>query len=148
MYPGRLVFLLLAGLLAFPAVHAEVEATSVSTFARRIDLRLTPEEQAQFLGEMRNMRGSIQDILLGLGASDRSKIIEAARRSGNRLARATPASVRTKMPQAFRDIGGHTHMMFEELAVRAETDDMEMLADETGQLVTQCLARHAAFRAH
>jgi cytochrome c556 len=37
-------------------------------------------------------------------------------------------------------------MMFEELAVRAETDDMDSLARDTADLMKQCLACHAAFR--
>ena len=51
-------------------------------------------------------------------------------------------------PQAFRDLGGSTHMLFEELAVRAETDDMDSLARDAAQLMNQCLACHAAFRVH
>jgi cytochrome c556 len=82
----------------------------------------------------------------GMGEADRNRIAESARRSGNRMARATPASVRAKPPQSFRDIGGPTHMMFEELAIRAETDDMDMLAGEAGRLMNQCMACHATFR--
>lgn len=93
----------------------------------RIDLKLTPEERVEFLAEMRHMLGSIQGIMQGIGESDRARIAAAARQSGNRMARATPASVRAKLPQSFRDLGGPTHMMFEELAVRAETDDMDSL---------------------
>jgi cytochrome c556 len=62
-------------------------------------------------------------------------IIEAARRSGNRMARATPASVRAKVPKTF-----------EELAVRAETDDMDQLAAHLGHTMKQCMACHATFR--
>ena len=64
------------------------------------------------------------------------------------MARATPDAVRAKLPQAFRDLGGPTHMLFEELAVRAETDDMDSLARDAAQLMNQCLACHAAFRVH
>lgn len=132
---------------------------SVSTFAAdravskpspdpRQNLQLTPSEQAEFLSEMRNMLFSIQQILEGIGTSDRDKIAEAAKLSGNRMARATPASVRAKMPQSFRDIGGPTHMMFEELAMRADSDEMDMLASDAGKLMMQCLACHAKFRVH
>lgn len=97
---------------------------------------------------MRNMLASIQGIMQGIGESDRARIAAAARQSGNRMARATPASVRAKLPQAFRDLGGPTHMMFEELAVRAETDDMDNLARDTSTLMNQCMACHATFRVH
>lgn len=58
----------------------------------RIALPLTPTEKAQFLGEMRQMLVSIQGILKGIGRDDRQGIMEAARASGNRMARATPES--------------------------------------------------------
>jgi cytochrome c556 len=113
----------------------------------RINLKLTPEERVEFLAEMRQMLGSIQGVMQGIGDTDRERIATAARQSGNRMARATPASVRAKLPQSFRDLGGPTHMMFEELAVRAETDDMDSLARDTANLMQQCMACHATFRA-
>ena len=112
----------------------------------RMDLRFTPQERAEFLTEMRQMLASIQGILGGIGTADRDRIAEAARLSGNRMARATPDSVREKLPQSYRDIGGPTHMLFEELAVRAETDEMDGLARFTAELMNQCVACHAAFR--
>jgi cytochrome c556 len=112
----------------------------------RINLKLTPEERVEFLAEMRQMLGSIQGVMQGIGDADRERIAAAARQSGNRMARATPASVRAKLPQSFRDLGGPTHMMFEELAVRAETDDMDSLARDTANLMNQCMACHATFR--
>lgn len=39
-------------------------------------------------------------------------------------------------------------MMFEELAIRAETDEMEMLARDTAKLMQQCMACHETFRVH
>jgi hypothetical protein len=62
------------------------------------------------------------------------------------MARATPASVRAKVPKAFEELGGPTHLMFEELAVRAETDDMDQLAAHLGHTMKQCMACHATFK--
>lgn len=92
------------------------------------------------------MLTSIQGIMTGIGDGNRELIINSARYSGNRMARATPDSVRNKLPRSFKDIGGPTHMMFEELVIRAETDDMDMLASFTGKLMRQCLACHAMFK--
>jgi hypothetical protein len=77
-----------------------------------------------FLADMRDTLASIHRVLQGIGSSDRAQITAAARRTGNSMARATPASIRARIPQSFRDIGGPTHQMFEELAIRAETDDV------------------------
>jgi hypothetical protein len=113
---------------------------------QRISLGLTPAEKAEFLAEMRQMLTSIQGIMTGIGDGNRQLIINSARYSGNRMARATPDSVRNKLPQSFKDIGGPTHMMFEELVIRAETDDMDMLASFAGKIMRQCLACHAKFK--
>ena len=39
-----------------------------------------------------------------------------------------------------------THMKFEELAIRAEDDEMSTLAELTGELMKNCLACHSTFR--
>ena len=113
---------------------------------KRINLGLTPTEKAAFLSEMQQMLKSIQGVVSGIGSNDPEKIIKAARYSGNRMARATPEFVKKKTPEAFKQIGGPTHMMFEELVVRAETDDMESLTQLTGQLMQQCVKCHAMFK--
>lgn len=133
--------------IARPAL-ANAHTDAAGALDSRIDLKLTPGERVEFLTEMRQMLASIHGILQGMGAGDRAKIAESARMSGNRMARATPASVRAKLPKAFQELGGPTHMMFEELAIRAETDDMDSLARDTANLMNQCMACHATFRAN
>lgn len=133
---------------ALLAAACTVNAQEPLTLDNRTDLGLTAEERVEFLAEMRVMLASIQGILQGIGEGDRERIAEAARQSGNRMARATPETVRAKLPQTFRELGGPTHMMFEELAIRAETDDMDSLAGAAALIMNQCLACHAMFRAH
>jgi len=138
MLKSLLAVLLLSLSMLQPAVQAAEDT--------RIVLPLTPAEQSEFLAEMRQMLTSIQGIIVGIGAQDREQIADAARYSGNRMARATPDAVRQKLPQAFKDLGGPTHMAFEDLVIRAQTDDMDMLATATGELMEKCLACHAQFR--
>ena len=123
-----------------------VSSTEVDVPDKRISLNLTKAEEANFLGEMRQMLASIQGIMVGIGDNNRELIISSARSSGNNMARATPESIKKKTPVAFKEIGGPTHMMFEELVVRAEDDDMETLTAFTGELMKQCLACHAMFK--
>ena len=122
-------------------------AAENETIDKRISLGLSAAEKAEFLIEMRQMLASIQGILTGMGEDNRDLIADSARLSGNHMARATPDSVKQKLPQSFKEIGGPTHMMFEELAIRAETDDIDMLASFTGELMQQCLSCHAMFKA-
>ena len=122
------------------------EESKAETYDKRISLGFNPSEKAEFLTEMRQMLTSIQGIMTGIGTNDRQLIIKSARYSGNRMARATPESIKKKTPLAFKEIGGPTHMMFEELVIKAEDDDMDMLAELTGNLMKNCLACHATFK--
>jgi len=124
---------------------ASIFADDSAEQGARVSLGLTDSEKTQFLGEMRKMLASIQGIITGIGENDRQMIIQSARNSGNRMARATPESIRRKLPQSFKEIGGPTHMMFEELVVRAETDEMDTLAILTGKIMQQCMACHEIF---
>ncbi|MBI1283086.1 MAG: hypothetical protein GC183_01965 [Thiobacillus sp.] len=124
---------------------ASLFAGNSGTGDTRISLGFTEEEKSGFLSEMRQMLVSIQGIVTGIGEADRQLIIRSARYSGNRMARDTPDSIRRKTPPSFKELGGPTHMMFEELAVRAETDDMDTLTSFTGKLMQQCTACHALF---
>ena len=141
----QIVTIAFAALLAINCLS--VFAADDANKDKRISLSLTASEKAVFLSEMRQMLASIQGIITGIGEGDRQLIITSARYSGNRMARETPDSIKQKTPQSFKDIGGPTHMMFEELVVRTETDDMDMLALLTGKLMQQCLACHAMFKA-
>lgn len=143
----KLRYLMAVLSLAFVSTFAmEALAEEPVSEDLRINLKLTDAEKAEFLSEMRQMLASIQGIMSGLGTDDRELIMESARLSGNRMARSTPESIRNKLPSAFKELGGPTHMMFEELVIRAETDDMDMLAEFTGQLMKQCLSCHAMFK--
>jgi len=134
--------------LASLAAALCTEPTQAQPVDHRIDLRLSRTEQAEFLAEMRVMLGSVQGVVQGIAESDRPAIARFARISGNRMARATPSAVRAKLPRSFEELGAPTHMMFEELAIRAETDDMDQLASHLGQTMKQCMACHATFKVH
>jgi len=135
-------------LLSFTLIVFSLSACAVDIENpdNRINLRFSESEKSVFLSEMRQMLTSIQGIIAGIGEGEREQIIKSARYSGNRMARETPDSIKKKTPQSFKDIGGPTHMMFEELVIRAETDDMDTLASFTGELMKQCLACHARFK--
>ena len=123
-----------------------VSANSSDKLDTRISLNMTEPEKNEFLSEMRQMLVSIQGIMMGIGTEDRDLIIRSARYSGNRMARKTPQSLRQKLPASFKELGGPTHMMFEELVIRAETDDMATLSEFTGELMHQCLSCHDMFK--
>jgi len=126
------------------AVYAEEKPAT----DQRISLDLNEEERAFFYQEMQQMLGSIQGILIGLGEENREKIIAAAKQSGNIMPRNMLPSVKKKTPVEFKQLGHPTHMMFEEIAVRAADDDMADIAALTGKLMNQCMSCHAMFKAY
>lgn len=151
---GRLAAVL--GLLAFGAGLHTAQAGSPSAEPSaglgaqdtRFHLHLTPAERARFLASMREMLGSVQGIVEGIGTENRELIARSAKASGNRMARATPASERQKLPPGFKALGAPTHLLFEEIAVRAETDDMASLTRLMAKTMNQCMACHAAYTVH
>lgn len=146
--PHTLRRLLPSLLLASSCIASEGRAETIETPDSRTSLNMTLEERTEFLSEMRQMLGSIQGILQGITLEDREMIAKYAVLSGNRMARATPDTLRNRLPQAFKDLGDPTHMLFEELAIRAETDDMNDLLKHTNTIMIQCMACHAQFRAN
>ncbi len=130
------------------SINSWAENQGTQAIDQRISLGLIETEKAEFLSEMRQMLTSIQGIIAGIGENNPEKIIKAARYSGNRMARATPKSVKLKIPKSFQEIGGPTHMMFEELVIRAETDDMETLTLFTAEIMQKCIACHEMFKAN
>ena len=133
---GGLCLLVLPTLSAADSTHPDP----------RQNLGFTSEEKAVFLHDMRQMLGSVQQIMQGIAEDDRDRIMAAAKRSGNRMARNTPASIRAKVPAEFQAIGGPMHMAFEEIAVRAEVEPLEDIAAVTAEAMNQCMACHARFR--
>ena len=138
----KLIIMLLILMLSM-GVCAETKEVSTD---KRISLGLSESEKVVFLREMRQMLTSIQGIIFGIGENNVQKIIQAARYSGNRMSRATPKSVKLKLPKSFQEIGGPTHMMFEELVIRAEADDMESLTLFTAEIMQQCITCHEMFK--
>jgi sensor histidine kinase regulating citrate/malate metabolism len=138
---NRILFLILFGILGTTQVLSQIKSHD-----NRYHLGLNAEEKVEFLSEMRQMLFSIQQIMLGIGTGDKAMVIKAAQYSGNRMARATPQAIKDKTPVSFERIGAPTHMMFEELVIRAETDDMESLAELTGELMKNCVTCHAMFK--
>ncbi|MFW6020962.1 MAG: hypothetical protein ACOCPR_02610 [Guyparkeria sp.] len=141
--------LLLAGSITFASLMSQglmADEPAASGGDSRVDLGFTPEEKATFLADMRLMLGSVQGILRGISEEDREAIAQAAKVSGNRMARETPASIRDKTPPEFKAIGGPMHMTFEEIAIRAETDPLEDITAMTAEAMNQCMACHAKFR--
>jgi len=149
---GRVTALL--GALAFGAGAQAAQAgmpsaepsTEPAIHDTRITLNLTPAERARFLAGMREMLGSVQGIVQGIGSDNRELIAKSAQASGNRMARATPESERQKLPAGFKALGAPTHLLFEEIAVRAETDDMASLTRLVGKTMNQCMACHATYK--
>ena len=141
--------LLLVGGVTFASLISPglmADAPTAPETDSRVDLGFTPEEKAVFLADMRMMLGSVQGIMRGISEDDREAIAQAARVSGNRMARNTPASIRDKTPPEFKAIGGPMHLAFEEIAIRAETDPLEDITAMTAEAMNQCMACHAQFR--
>jgi hypothetical protein len=121
-------------------------AFAVQSEDNRQSMNLTDNEKTVFLADMRKMLASIQGIVIALGTENRQGMIDAAKASGNQMARDTPMRIKRKLPPSFQAIGAPMHLSFEEFAIRAETDELPELTARLGQMMNNCMACHAAFK--
>jgi hypothetical protein len=136
--------------LTLPLLISVASAEPVETNSygndKRIGLVMNEEDKAKFLAEKRQMLKSIQGVITGIGTNNRELIYESAKSSGKSLARQTPKAVVKILPKKFKNLGGPMHKMFEELATRSKTDEMDVLAKYTGKLMQQCVDCHEMYK--
>lgn len=146
---SQMIGLLVAALLPGVSMAQPIEPVPLPSAQgdSRISLHMTPEERTEFLASMRVMLGSVQGILRGIATDDRALIERSAKLSGNQMARATPDALRKRLPLEFAELGAPTHLAFEEMAVRAETDPRNELTRLMADTMNQCMACHARFKA-
>jgi len=108
---------------------------------------LTEKERSVVLTEMRGFLESVQTIIVALGKNDWESLSKAARKSGKAEQAAMPASLRTKLPKAFKILGGGTHKAFDQLALDVkDMEDRQQALEQLGSLMNNCVACHAAFK--
>jgi hypothetical protein len=122
--------------VAMPALADEPEA-----------LHLAAGDRAALKQGMRRYLESIAAITEGLAASNMSKVIAAAKRSGNVMLAEVSPSVVMQAPPAFSLMSADTHQKFDDLAHFAETapartEVLKRLAD----ILANCTGCHSAYR--
>lgn len=131
---------LIAILLSVPRVQAgEAPAREV--------LKLNSAQAEHVRSEMRGFLVSLQGIQEGLAREDFEAVARMARLSGRAAPLAAPPGLGQALPGTFRELGGATHMAFDQLAMDAlEVGDVQLSLEQLGSLMQNCIQCHARYR--
>jgi hypothetical protein len=113
----------------------------------RTAILLDRGERDLVLAEMRAFLHATQVVLVGATKGDLAAASAAARGVGAAAQRGVPASLMGKLPLGFKQLGFDTHSRFDQLALDAESlGDANQTLTALGELMSNCVACHAAFR--
>ncbi len=113
----------------------------------RAGIVVTSAERDFLLGEMQGFLETIQAVTAGVAAGDMAAIATSAKESGMAKSADVPASLVSKLPLGFKQLGMATHKAFDALAMEAEDmGDKEEILSQLARLMRNCTACHAAFR--
>ncbi len=134
--------LLFAALPSNAAEHAHTSPAIPGT-----TLRLSAPEKAHVHAEMRLFLSGTQRIVSGIADNDMNRVAVAARELGMAAAHDVPASLRAKLPLAFKQLGQATHQGFDDLARDAESlADANHALQQLGKIMSNCVSCHATYR--
>ena len=113
----------------------------------RTAILLDPGERDLVLAEMRAFLQATQGVLVAATKGDPAGAAAAAQVVGAAAQRGVPASLMGKLPLGFKQLGFDTHSRFDQLALDAEAlGDPAQTLGALGELMSNCVACHAAFR--
>lgn len=131
------------------AYSAELHAhpTHAPAHDDRLALKLTPDERAMILEEMRLFLGGVQKMTHALGKQDMQATADAARDMGQKMVHEVPPALRAKLPQEFRQLGFSVHRDFDQMALDAESlKDVGYSLNQLSVALQKCVSCHATYQ--
>lgn len=120
---------------------------TVASEENRQVIILTEKERDIILAEMRSFLEAVQTIVVALGKDDLAVIAKTAKKVGLAEQEGMPASLRKKLPKAFKMLGMKTHKAFDQLALDAkDMEDKQQALEQLGSLMKNCVSCHAIFK--
>jgi hypothetical protein len=147
--PGVFLMSVLASLSALPSLAAEAghQHPPAKPLEQRKAIALNAEEAAHIRLEMRLFLSSAQKIVTAAAHNDMKVVAEAATEAGMAAAHEVPPGLRAKLPLEFKKLGHATHTGFDDLARDAASmADPNLAMKQLGQVMSNCVSCHAAFR--
>lgn len=139
-----LLALSVAGLPTHGGPAAELPTPALE---KREAIVLSPAERELVLQEMHAFLQATRDITAALAAGNMETVVEAARRVGAQAQHAVPASLRSKLPPGFKQLGADTHQRFDRMALDAQDlGDEALVLRQLSEALNNCNACHAVYR--
>ena len=112
----------------------------------RMAVELTASERNLVLSEMRLFLETTQQVAEAMGNNTLPQTAPALKRVGSAARGNLPVSLMAKLPISFKQLGFDTHAQFDALAELAASGDQKQATQKLGQLLTNCIACHAAYQ--
>lgn len=140
---GAVLALWLAGLPA----HSLAAEPPMPVLQNREAIALSPDERELVLQEMHAFLQATRDITAALAEDRMEAVVEAARRVGTQAQHAVPASLTSKLPAGFKQLGADTHQRFDRMALDAEDlGDETLVLRQLSEALNNCNGCHAVYR--
>lgn len=113
----------------------------------RTAIKLSDDERAAVLAEMRTFLGSVQGIVAAIADGKVAEAAAAAKPSGMGVMQGMPRSLMGKLPMEFRKLGMDTHQKFDALALEASgLGDGKVVLKQLDAILANCNGCHAGYR--
>lgn len=124
-----------------------IKGETIAASDGRTAIILPEGERDIVLSEMRMLLEAVQGILSAVDKDDMEAVSQQAKKVGFAAQHDVPASLRKKLPIAFKKMGMATHKAFDQLALDAtDLGDKNQVIQQLGTLMQNCVACHAAYR--
>ena len=123
-----------------------IKGTTTASSDERTAIVLNAAERAYVLKEM---RGLLEAITLGISQDDMKAVSLASREVGMGATRSgnEPMTLIVKLPLGFKTLGMSVHRSFDELALEADTmGDGSIILGKLGAILNTCITCHASYK--
>ena len=123
-----------------------IKGTTTASSDERTAIVLNAAERAYVLKEM---RGLLEAITLGISQDDMKAVSLASREVGMGATRSgnEPMKLIVKLPLGFKTLGMSVHRSFDELALEADTmGDGSIILGKLGAILNTCITCHASYK--
>ncbi len=138
-----LLWLALAGVAAWFFVHGQ---TAPGTDGRKV-VKLSPQERALVLMEMRGLLQSTHGVIEGLSREDLALVAKSARAGGMAAAADVNPALMAKLPLEFKQLGMSVHQGMDDIAMAAEQGEKStVILQRMSNQLARCVACHSAWQ--
>jgi len=119
----------------------------VFTEDKRVEIRMSKENRAFVMNEMRGFLESIQQINEGITKNNPDIILKVSAKSGSGKVHEVPKGLVRSLPFEFKQMGFQTHELFDEISkISKENYNREQIQQKLNQQLNNCISCHKTYQ--